>query len=140
MVPKKVTWTAPDGLTIEGQLFQAQGAVIHAIEADFLMLVAGEAEHFDGEEFDGAQQLGAVRPEVGDRPDRDHRPGLGRLAPADASDHAIALGDRNQQLTCPLGHVRVGRVLDDRRQRAVDIEQDRRASRVSADRRERLRQ
>ena len=26
VVPKKVTWTAPDGLTIEGQLFQAPGA------------------------------------------------------------------------------------------------------------------
>ena len=26
VVPKKVTWTAPDGLTIEGQLFQAAGA------------------------------------------------------------------------------------------------------------------
>ena len=47
------------------QFFQAQGAVIHAIEADFLMLFAGETEHFDSEKFDGAEQLGAAFQEQG---------------------------------------------------------------------------
>ena len=74
----------------------------------------------------GAQQLGAVRSEVGDRPDRDHRPRLRRPPAADARDDAVAPGDRDQQLPRALGHARIGGMLDDRRQRAVDVEQDRR--------------
>jgi hypothetical protein len=85
------------------------------------------------------QQLGAVRAEVGDRPDRDHRPRLGRAAPADARDHAVAARELGQQLARRLGNTGVGRLLDDRRERAVDVEHDCCASRVLAHRRENLR-
>ena len=51
---------------------------------------------------------------------------------------AVGAGDGDQQLTRGLGHVRVGGVVDDRRQGAVDVQQDRRALRVGSERRERL--
>jgi hypothetical protein len=73
----------------------------------------------------GTQQLRPVRAEVGDRPDRDHRAGVGRLATTDAGHHLVAARDPDQQLTGRLGHLGGGGVLDDRRQRPVDVEQDR---------------
>ena len=76
--------------------------------------------------------------DVGDRPDRDDLPGGGRTAPADAADDAVALGDLDQQRARRLGHVRVGGVPDDRRERAVDVEQHRRAGGFGAERLERL--
>ncbi len=50
----------------------------------------------------------------------------------------IALGDLDQQRARGLGHVRVGGVPDDRRQRAVDVEQHRCAGGFGAERLERL--
>ena len=71
----------------------------------------------------GPQQLGSVRAQIRDRPDRDHRPRLRGAPPADARDDPVAAGHLDQQLPGPLGDVRVGCVLDDRGERAVDIEQ-----------------
>ena len=41
------------------KFLQPHGTLIHAVEADFLMLVAGQAEHLNRQGFDGAQQLAA---------------------------------------------------------------------------------
>ena len=86
----------------------------------------------------GAQHLGAVRAEIRDRADRDHRARLGRAPTADARDHAVPAGDLGQQRARALGHAGVGGVLDDRGERAVDVEQDRRARRICAERPERV--
>ena len=86
----------------------------------------------------GSQQLGAVRAEIGDRPDADHRARLRGAAAAHARHQPVRVGDRDQELARGLGHMRVGRVLDDRRQRAVDVEQDRGPFGVGSKRRERL--
>ena len=85
-----------------------------------------------------AQDLGAVVADVGDRAER-HDPPRGRGAPAaDAGDQPVALGDRDQRRARRLGHVGVVGVADDRRQRAVDVEQDRGARRVGRQRGERV--
>ena len=79
----------------------------------------------------GAQQLGAVRAEVGDRADRHHRPRLGGAPAAHAGDDAGSAGRRSiSSCRVASGTLGVGRVLDDRRQRAVDVEQDRGPRRV----------
>ena len=63
--------------------------------------------------------------DVGDRAQRDD-PARGRRPPAaDAGDQPVALGDRDQRPPRRLGHVGVVGVADDRRERAVDVEQDR---------------
>ena len=46
----------------------------------------------------GPQQLGPVRAQVGDRPDRHHRARLRGAPPADAGDDAVAARDLDQQL------------------------------------------
>ena len=76
--------------------------------------------------------------EIGDRADGDHGASLGGLAAAHAGNEPVALGRPDEQLAGGLGHVRVGGVLDDRRQGPVDIEQDGGTLRVGAQRRERL--
>ena len=86
----------------------------------------------------GAQQLAAVVADVGDRPDRDDLARGRRAAPAHAAHHPVAARDLDQHRARRLGHVRVGGVPDDRRERAVDVEQDRRAIGLGADRPERL--
>ena len=86
----------------------------------------------------GAQHLGAVRAEIGDRADRDHRARLGRAPAADARDDAVPAGDLGQQRAGAFGHAGVGGMLDDRGKRAVDVEQDRRAGRICAERPERV--
>ena len=73
----------------------------------------------------GPQQLGPMGPQIRDRPDRDHRAGFRCPTSADARDDAVAAGDLDQQLARALGHVRIGGVLDDRGERAVDVEQNR---------------
>ena len=73
-----------------------------------------------------AQQLAAVVADVGDRPDRDDLARGRGAAPADAADDPVALGDLDQQRARRLGDVGVVGVADDRRERAVDVEQDRR--------------
>ena len=65
-----------------------------------------------------------MRAEVGDRAERDDAAGVGRAAPRHAGDDAVVLGDLDQRPAGGLGHVGVVRVLDDRRQHAVDVEQD----------------
>ncbi len=75
--------------------------------------------------------------DVGDRPDRDDLAGGAGASAADAADDAIALGDLDQKRARGLGHVRIGGVAHDRRQRAVDVEQDRGVGRVGAKRLER---
>ena len=42
------------------QLLQPHGAVIHAIEANFLVLIARQAKHFKRQQFDRAQQFAAA--------------------------------------------------------------------------------
>ena len=86
----------------------------------------------------GAQHLGAVGAEVRDRADRDHRARLRGAPAADARDHAVPAGDSEPAAARALGHASVGGVLDDRGERAVDVEQDRRARRVGAKRPERV--
>ena len=76
--------------------------------------------------------------DVGDRAERDDPARDLRLAAADAADDRVALGDGDELRARGLGHVRVVGVADDRGERAVDVEQDARASRVGAQRRERL--
>ena len=71
-----------------------------------------------------------MRAEVGDRAERDDPARVGRAPARDAGHEPVALGDLDQRPPGRLGHVRVVRVLDDRRQRAVHVEQDRRALRV----------
>ncbi len=84
----------------------------------------------------GAQHLGAVRAEVRDRADRDHRPRLRGPAAADARDHAVPPGDLREQRTRRLGHSGIAGVIDDRGERAVDVEHDRGAGRIGAERRD----
>ena len=74
-----------------------------------------------------------MRSEVGDRPDRDHRPRLRCLPAGDTSHDAVAPRNHDQQLAGALRDPCVGGVLNDRRERAVDVEQYRRAIRVRAD-------
>ncbi len=71
------------------------------------------------------QQLTAVVADVRERADRHDLARRGRATPAHAADHAVALGDLDQQGARGLGHVGIGGVAHDRRQRAVDVEQDR---------------
>ena len=76
--------------------------------------------------------------DVRDRAERDDAPRVLRLAAADAADDRVALGDGDELHARRLGDVGVARVADDRRERAVDVEQDGRARRVRAQRSERL--
>jgi len=76
--------------------------------------------------------------QVRDRADRHDLTGAAGAPAADAAHHAIAARDLDQEAARGLGHVRVGGVPDDRRERAVDVEQHRRARGVRADRLERL--
>jgi hypothetical protein len=85
-----------------------------------------------------AQQLAAVVADVGQRADRDDLASDRCAASADAGDDGVALGDLDQQRARGLGHMSVGGVAHDRRERAVDVEQDRPMIRVGADRLERL--
>ena len=82
----------------------------------------------------GLEHLRAVRAEVGDRPQRDDPPRVRGPAPADAGDDAVALGHVDQRPPRRLGHVRVVRMLHDRRQHAVHVEQHRRAPRLRLER------
>ena len=86
----------------------------------------------------GAQYLRAVRAEIGDGPDRDHRARLRGPTPAHARHHPVAPGDLGQEPARIWRYARIGGALDDRRQRAVDVEQDRRARRIGAQWRERF--
>jgi hypothetical protein len=76
--------------------------------------------------------------QVGDRPERDDPPRHRRLPAADARHAAVAAGDADEDGARGLGHLRVVGVADDRRERPVDVEQDRRARRVGAHWGERL--
>jgi len=44
----------------QAQLFQAHGPVVHAVEADFLMLIAREAQHPQRTQFDGTKHFGTA--------------------------------------------------------------------------------
>jgi hypothetical protein len=70
------------------------------------------------------QDLRAVRAEVGDRAERDDPARVGGAPAGHAGDDAVALGDLDQRPSRGLGHVGVVGLLDDRRQHAVDIQQD----------------
>ena len=63
--------------------------------------------------------------EVGDRAERHDPAGVGRPAARHAGDDAVAARDLDQRPARRLGHVRVVGLRDDRRQHAVDVEQDR---------------
>jgi hypothetical protein len=86
----------------------------------------------------GPQKLRPVGPEIGDRPDRDHRAGLGGTSSAHTGDDRVAARHRNQQLPRGLGHARSVGAVDDRRECAVDVEEHSSARRRAAQRRERL--
>ena len=64
----------------------------------------------------------------------DQPPRLLGLAPGDAADQAEALAQRRQRLARRRRHRRVLGPLDDRRQGAVDVGEDRRPARVGAQR------
>jgi hypothetical protein len=81
-----------------------------------------------------AQDLGAVVAHVGDRAERHDPPRGTRAAPGHAGHEPVALGDRDEQHARRLGHVRVVRVADDRREHAVDVEQHSAAARIGAQR------
>ena len=85
-----------------------------------------------------AQQFPAVVADVGDRPDRHDLARGGCAAAADAGDHAVALGDLDQQRARGLGDVGVVGMTHDRGERAVDVQQHRGAAWIGADRLERL--
>jgi len=76
--------------------------------------------------------------DIGDRPDRHDLARRARAPAAHAAHHPVAARDLDQKAARRLRDVRVGRVAHDRRQRAVDVEQHRRAGWVGADRLERL--
>ena len=73
-----------------------------------------------------AQELGAVVAEVGDRAERDDPARRRRAAAAHAGDAAVAPRDWRSADARGLGDLRVVGVADDRRERPVDVEQDRR--------------
>ena len=113
-------------------------------------LVAGQDELLDarspvrerrenrGLRLAGLEQLGAVRARVGDRADADQPARLGGRAPGDAGDEGVAASQRTQQPRRLLRHLRILGAAHDRRQRAVDVEQDPGARRVCRDWLERL--
>ena len=41
------------------EFFNAHGTLVHAVETDFLVFIAGQTEYLDGEQFDSAQQFAA---------------------------------------------------------------------------------
>jgi hypothetical protein len=86
----------------------------------------------------GRQQLGAVVSRVGDRAQRDHLARGGRAPAADAADDRVALGHGDELRARGLGDGGVVGVAHDRRERAVDVQQDRRPGRVGAQGGERL--
>src|SRR5205807_3622631 len=86
----------------------------------------------------GTELLGAVGAEVGDRADRDHRPGLRGAPPGDAGDDGIPPRDFDQQLATALGNAGVGGLGRDWGEGPVEVEQDRRVGWVVPERRERL--
>src|SRR5437868_11850706 len=71
---------------------------------------------------------------------RDADDGAGDLcgAAADAGDERVAPGQTSQLRTCRFRHARVLRVRDDRRERAVDIEEQRRRRGVGGEGGERV--
>jgi hypothetical protein len=82
----------------------------------------------------GQQQLEPVVPRVGDRVDPDHAPRVLRPPSGHAADQAVALAQPAKQQRGVLRHRRLLGPLDDRRQRAVDVGEDRRPGRVGAQR------
>ena len=79
-----------------------------------------------------------MRAEVGDRAERDDAARVGGAAAGHAGDDAVALGHLDQRAARRLGHVGVVGLLDDRREDAVDVEQDGRARGVGDQRREQV--
>jgi hypothetical protein len=69
---------------------------------------------------------------VGDLLDADQAPRLGRPPPGDAADQRAALAQPPQRLARRSRHRCLLRPRDDRRQRAVDVGEDRAASQVGA--------
>jgi hypothetical protein len=87
-----------------------------------------------------AQQLGAVRPGVGDAADADEPPRLGDRPSRDARHAGVAAPEAAQQQRDLVAHVGVLRAADDRRERAVDVAEDRRPLGVVCQRAEALAQ
>ena len=85
-----------------------------------------------------AQQFGAMRPQIRDRPDRHHRAGLGGPTAAHTGHEPITPGHRDQNLAGLLRHMGIRGLGDDRGQGAIDVQQDGRARRVVTKRRKRL--
>ena len=75
---------------------------------------------------------------VGQLLEADQLPRLQRLPAGDAADQAVALVQRRQRRARRRRHRRLGGALDDRRQGAVDVGQDRRLRRLGAQRPEPL--
>ncbi len=71
----------------------------------------------------GSQQLTAVVADIGDAADRDDLACRCCSASTDAAHKPVALGYLDQQRARRLGHMRIGGMAHDRRQRAVDIKQ-----------------
>ena len=73
----------------------------------------------------GLEQLGAMAARVGDAADADEPPRLGRRAPGNASDAAVAAAERADQPRASLGDVGVLGAAHDRREGPVDVAKDR---------------
>ena len=80
--------------------------------------------------FAHESQLGAVKARVLDAADPDQPADIGGGTSRDASDAGIAAREPAQQLRGLLRDLGVRGPLDDRRQRPVDVEEQRRARRV----------
>jgi hypothetical protein len=76
--------------------------------------------------FAGHHQLESVVACVGDRVETDQLPHVGGAPPRYRADQRVAFGQPDQQLARAVRQRRVLGVLDDRRQRAVEVGEDRR--------------
>src|SRR5206468_364873 len=75
----------------------------------------------------GSKALETVVAHIPERLEPDQAPGLGRTAPADAGDERVARLERSQELPCRPRHGRILGARRDRRERAVDVEDQGRA-------------
>jgi hypothetical protein len=87
----------------------------------------------------GHQQLEPEIAGVGDAVESDQAPGLEGLAPGDGADEGVALAQRLQRVAGLGGHDGLLGRGDDRRQRPVDVGEDRRGGGVAAQRAEKRR-
>ena len=104
-------------------------------EASGVVLVAVERRIGANLGVPGHQQLHPVVSRVEELVQPDHPAGVLGAAAAEAADECIALGQPAKQLASVVGDTGLGRVMDDRSDRAIDVGEDRRAVRPLSERR-----